>query len=285
MKKMKVLVTGYNGQLGYDVIKLLKEKNIDCIGVDKDDFDLLNETETKTFIINQEPNVIIHCAAYTNVDKAEDEKRLCYNINVNGTKYVAEAAKILKCKIIYISTDYIFSGDGDKPFNVTDKAKPINYYGKTKYLGELEVKNATDSYFIVRVSWVFGINGHNFVKTMLRLGNTKDNINVVDDQIGSPTYTVDLAKLLLEMLYSDKYGIYHATNEGFCSWYDFAVKIFEYSRKNIDVKKVDSSAFKTIASRPLNSRLSKSSLQENGFCRLRKWEDALKEYIETITDN
>ena len=224
---MKVLVTGADGQLGYDVVKKLKELNIEHIGVDKEDFDLTNENETKEFILDYKPDVIVHCAAYTDVDQAEVERELCYKVNVEGTKYAAEAAKELGAKMLYISTDYVFDGQGEEPFKVTDQPNPINYYGETKYQGEQEVQKLLDKYFIVRTSWVFGAHGDNFVKTMLELGKERDEISVVADQYGSPTYTGDLAKLIVEMIKTDKYGAYHATNEGFCSWYEFAKKIFK----------------------------------------------------------
>jgi dTDP-4-dehydrorhamnose reductase len=192
---MKVLVTGYKGQLGFDVIKRLRISNIDCIGVDIDDFDITNEKQTNDFILNYNPEVVVHCAAYTAVDKAEEDKVKCYNINVLGTRNIVKVCKKLDCKMVYISTDYIFDGQGDKAFEVDDIPDPINYYGESKYLGEKEVTNLLEKYFIIRISWVFGINGNNFIKSMLRLAETRDELSVIDDQIGSPTYTYDLAKL------------------------------------------------------------------------------------------
>lgn len=267
---MKVLVTGADGQLGYDVVKKLKEFAIEHIGVDKEDFDLTNEKGTKEFILDYQPDVIVHCAAYTDVDQAEDERKLCYQINVEGTRYVAEAAKKLDAKMLYISTDYVFDGQGEKPFEVTDKPNPINYYGETKYQGEQEVQNLLDKHFIVRTSWVFGEHGDNFVKTMLRLGKERDEISVVADQYGSPTYTGDLAELILKMIKTDKYGIYHATNEGFFSWYDFAKEILKAADVDVKVNPVSSDKFDTKAKRPRNSRLSKHSLISNGFDLLEK---------------
>lgn len=180
---MKVLVTGYKGQLGYDVVRALKEKHIDAIGVDRDEFDLTNEEATTSFIKKIHPDVIVHCAAYTAVDKAEEDKDLCYNINVLGTKYVASAAKEISAKVIYISTDYVFDGKGEEPFKSTDTPNPNNYYGLTKYLGEKEISAILSDYIIVRISWVFGINGHNFIKTMLKLSETRNELSVVSDQI------------------------------------------------------------------------------------------------------
>jgi len=276
---MKVLVTGADGQLGYDVVKKLKKLDIEHIGVDKEDFDLTIENETKEFILNYEPDVIIHCAAYTDVDQAEVERELCYQVNVEGTRYVAEIAKELDAKMLYISTDYVFDGQGEKPFEVTDQPNPINYYGETKYLGEQEVQKLLDKYFIVRTSWVFGEHGDNFVKTMLKLGKERDEISVVADQYGSPTYTGDLAKLIVEMIKTDKYGIYHATNEGFCSWYEFAKEIFKVAGIDIKVKPVSSKKFKSKATRPSNSKLSKKSLANNRFKLIDCFKQSINKFI------
>lgn len=271
---MKVLVTGVNGQLGYDLIKLLDSEGIEYLGTNRDSLDITNEEQVKRVIKDYNPDVVIHCAAYTAVDKAEDEKELCYSINVLGTKYVAEACKEINAKMVYISTDYVFDGEGEKPFEVTDKPNPINYYGQTKYEGELEVQKSLDRYFIVRISWVFGTNGNNFVKTMLRLGKERDEISVVADQIGSPTYTPDLAKLLVEMVKTDMYGVYHATNEGYCSWYEFAFEIFKQAGMDVKVNPIKTEEYPTRAKRPKNSRLHKSNLTT-----LENWKYALKHYI------
>jgi dTDP-4-dehydrorhamnose reductase len=274
---MKVLVTGANGQLGYDVVERLKKLNIEHIGVDRQDFDLTNEEQTKSFILNYKPDVVIHCAAYTAVDKAEDEKDICYAVNVLGTRYIAQACAKIQAKMVYISTDYVFDGEGEKPFEITDEPRPINYYGKTKYEGELEVKKYLDNAFIIRVSWVFGINGNNFVKTMLKLGKEREQLNVVSDQIGSPTYTYDLAKLISDMIFTEKYGTYHATNEGVCSWYEFACEIFKLVGIDVLVNPIKTEDYPTRAMRPKNSKLSKESL--NSFYRLPTWQDSLKKYI------
>jgi len=279
---MKILVTGADGQLGYDVVKKLKEFNIEHIGVDKEDFDLTNEKETKNFILNYQPDVIVHCAAYTDVDKAEVERELCYKVNVEGTKYVAESAKELKAKMLYISTDYVFDGQGEEPFEVTDQPNPINYYGETKFQGEQEVQNLLNKYFIVRTSWVFGKHGDNFVKTMLELGKERDEISVVADQYGSPTYTGDLAELILEMIKTSKYGIYHATNIGFCSWYEFAKEIFKVANIDIKVNPVISDEFDTDAKRPKNSRLSKQRLSDSCFGLLNKYNNSLGQFLEEL---
>jgi len=279
---LRVLVTGYNGQLGFDVVNLLKKTGIDCIGVDKDDFDLTSEEKTKKYIIDYKPDVIVHSAAYTQVDRAEDERELCYSVNVLGTRYIAECSEKLGSKLVYISTDYVFDGEKNEPYNVDDKPNPINYYGYTKYLGEIEVKNKVEKYFIVRTSWVFGKNGNNFVKIMLKLGKEKDELKVVSDQVGSPTYTGDLAKLIVDMIKTDKYGIYHATNEGYCSWYEFACKIFEIAGLDINVIPITSKEYPTKAKRPKNSRLSKESLDKAGFSRLRSWTEALTFFLTEI---
>jgi len=276
---MKVLVTGARGQLGYDVVERLKELNIEHVGVDKEDFDLTNEKETKEFIKNYKPDVIVHCAAYTAVDKAEDEKEFCHAVNILGTRYVAEACKEIDAKMVYISTDYVFDGEKDEPYEVDDKPNPINYYGLTKYLGEREVQNILKKYFVVRISWVFGKNGSNFVKTMLRLGQERKEVRVVCDQVGSPTYTYDLAKLLCEMIQTDKYGVYHATNEGYCSWYEFACEIFKTARMDVKVIPIKSDEYPTKAKRPKNSRLSKNRLELMRFNLLPHWRDALERYI------
>ena len=275
---MKVLVTGVNGQLGYDVVKRLQLQNIECLGVDIGDFDITEKDQVNKAVSEYMPDVVVHCAAYTAVDRAEDERELCHKINVTGTQNIADACRTVDAKMVYISTDYVFDGEGEKPFEVTDKPNPINYYGQTKYEGELAVQSTLQKYFIVRISWVFGINGNNFVKTMLRLGKERDQISVVVDQIGSPTYTYDLAKLLVEMIKTDKYGIYHATNEGYCSWYEFACEIFKQAGINTKVVPIKTEDYPTKAKRPKNSRLSKDTLCE--FKKLPKWEEALADFLK-----
>lgn len=279
---MKVLVTGAKGQLGYDVTNRLKKDNIEHLGVDVDTMDLLDEEQVKKIIVKYNPDVVIHCAAYTAVDKAEDEREVCYKVNVLGTRYVSEACKEIDAKMVYISTDYVFDGKGTKPFEVTDRPSPINYYGQTKYEGELEVQKCLDKYFIVRISWVFGINGKNFIKTMLKLGKEKGEVSVVSDQIGSPTYTYDLAELLIEMIKTDKYDIYHVTNEGYCSWYEFACEIFKIAGINARVKSIMSKDYPTRAKRPENSRMNKSRLVNEGFNKLPKWEEAITKFIDCL---
>lgn len=276
---MRVLVTGAGGQLGYDVVKRLEENNIECIGTNRNELDITNEAQTKEFITNYKPDVVVHCAAYTAVDRAEDERQICYQVNVLGTRYVAEACKEIDAKMVYISTDYVFDGDGEHPFEVTDTPNPINYYGQTKYEGELEVQKHVEKHFIIRISWVFGNNGNNFVKTMLRLGKERAEISVVADQIGSPTYTFDLAKLVVEMIWTEKYGVYHSTNEGFCSWYEFACEIFKQAGVDVKVNAIRTEDYPTKAKRPKNSRLSNKELRVNLLYMLPNWKTGLDHYL------
>lgn len=276
---MKVLVTGANGQLGYDVIKRLETEGIEYLGAGRNLLDITNEVQVKRVISTYNPDVVIHCAAYTAVDKAEDEKELCYAVNVLGTRYLAEACEEIDAKMIYISTDYVFDGEGDKPFEVSDKPNPINYYGQTKYEGELEVQRILEKNFIIRISWVFGSHGNNFVKTMLKLGKERDEISVVADQIGSPTYTYDLAKLLVKMIQTHKYGIYHVTNEGYCSWYEFACEIFKQAGMDVKVNPINTENYPTRAKRPKNSRLSMENTYQIGS--LKDWKHALKHFIKS----
>lgn len=276
---MKVLVTGISGQLGFDVVNELKNRNIEVIGASRENFDLTSETQIKSFIMTCKPNAVIHCAAYTAVDKAEDEVELAMKVNATATETIAQCCKELNAKMIYISTDYVFPGDGDNEYEVDDVKGPTNSYGKSKLKGEEAVQNILEKYFIVRISWVFGINGKNFVKTMLKLSETRNELKVVDDQIGSPTFTADLAHLLADMIQTDKYGIYHATNEGFCSWAEFASEIFRQAERDVKVIPVPSSEYPTKAIRPKNSRLSKKNLDNAGFKRLPSWRDAVGRYL------
>ena len=288
---MKVFVTGVKGQLGYDVMRELEKRGYnDAAGVDIEEMDITDGESVDKVITDSNPDVVIHCAAWTAVDLAEDEdkKDKVHLVNAVGTENIAKVCKKLDCKMIYISTDYVFDGQGTRPWEPDDERNPLNVYGQTKYEGELAVEKWLDKYFIVRIAWVFGQNGKNFVRTMLNLGKTHDKLTVVNDQIGSPTYTPDLAKLLVDMAESDKYGIYHATNEGFCSWYEFACEIFkqasEYDSvyKNVSVSPVTSDKYPSKAKRPSNSRMNKNKLTENGFERLPAWQDALRRYIDLI---
>lgn len=276
---MKVLVTGVKGQLGFDVCKELDRRKIENKGIDREDCDITDEKAVYDYIKNYAPDVVVHCAAYTAVDKAEDEKEICYNVNVKGTEYIARACKEIDAKMVYISTDYVFEGTGDKAYEVQDNTAPDNTYGITKYQGEEAVRKIVDKYFIIRISWVFGINGNNFINTMVKLGESRSELNVVADQIGSPTYTYDTALLICDMIATEKYGIYHATNEGYCSWADLAEYIFSVTGQKVLVHHIKSEEYPTKASRPKNSRLSKASLDNAGFKRLPDWQDAVKRYI------
>ena len=274
-----VLITGILGQLGFDLAKELTKRGVEYVAPSLEELELTTEAGAKNFILEKKPDVIAHCAAYTAVDKAESEAELAITVNGMGTRWVAEAAREVGAKMIYISTDYVFGGDGKIPYEVNDEKKPVNVYGRSKLLGEDAVNAIVEKHFIVRTSWVFGINGHNFIKTMLKLAETKDKLNVVNDQIGSPTYTVDLAKLLADMMATEKYGTYHATNEGFCSWAEFTREIFKQAGLKVEVDGIPTAEYPTPARRPFNSRLSKKSLDEAGFERLPTWQDALARYL------
>lgn len=277
-----IIVTGAKGQLGGDVCALLEEKGVSHKGIDRQELDITDKKAVKDYFSDKDFDVMIHCAAYTAVDKAEEESELCRKINAEGTEYLAEICKEKDAVMIYISTDYVYGGEGTEPFETDSEIRPLSVYGKTKALGEKAVTENCRKYFIVRTSWVFGEENRNFVATMLRLAESRNEISVVNDQIGSPTYSKHLARLLLQMAESDAYGIYHATNEGFCSWYDFAKNIFEIKNININLKGIPTEEYKTAAVRPKNSRLSKYCLDKAGFSRLPQWEDALKEYLSNI---
>ena len=280
---MKVLVTGVKGQLGYDVVRELQKRGHEAVGVDIDEMDITDAAAVERVITQTKPEAVIHCSAYTAVDRAEDDTETCRRVNVDGTENIAKICKKIDCKMLYLSTDYIFSGDGERPWEPDDEASPLNAYGQSKYDGELALKKYVDKYFIVRISWVFGINGNNFIKTMLRLGRENGAVKVVDDQIGSPTYTFDLARLLVDMIESDRYGAYHATNEGICSWYEFAKEIFRAAgMDNVSVTPVKSGEFPVKAKRPKNSRMSKEKLVTNGFSLLPAWQDAVARYIKEL---
>lgn len=293
---MKVLVTGVKGQLGFDVVNELKEKNIEAVGVDIEEMDITDKFSVNKVIKDVNPDAVIHCAAWTAVDAAEDEdkKDKVELVNVYGTQNIADVCKELDIKMMYISTDYVFNGGGTTPWQPDCKYyAPQNVYGQTKLDGELAVSNTLDKFFIVRIAWVFGKNGNNFIKTMLKVGKTHDQLKVVSDQIGTPTYTYDLAKLLVSMIVTDKYGYYHATNEGgYISWWDFTKEIFKqatelgyerYSEKNITVTPVTTEEYGVSkAKRPFNSRLDKTKLVANGFTPLPTWQDAVRRYLKEI---
>ena len=274
-----ILVTGSTGQLGSDVVKELLKRGYSTLSPNRSELNLCSEDNIRNYIINSNCEAIVHCAAYTQVDKAEDEKDLCIKINATATKHIAKCAKILDIPMIYISTDYVFDGTKDGKYTENDETNPINIYGESKLAGEKYVQEILDKYYIVRTSWVFNINGKNFIETMLRLSKANNQLSIVNDQIGSPTYTKDLSRLLVDMLETSKYGLYHATNEGYCSWYEFANTIFKLANINIDIKAINSNEYASRAKRPMNSKLSKDKLIEYGFKPLPHWEYALKDYL------
>lgn len=279
---MRILVTGVKGQLGHDVMNELAKRGHTGIGVDVEEMDITDAKKVEEVIKASEVDAVIHCAAYTAVDAAEDQVELCRKINAEGTENIAKVCKELDIKMMYISTDYVFDGEGTRPWEPDDERHPLNVYGQTKYEGELAVEKYLEKYFTIRIAWVFGVNGKNFIKTMLKLSETHSELNVVDDQIGSPTYTYDLAVLMVDMIETEKYGRYHATNEGLCTWYEFACEIFRQAGCSVKVNPVSSDEFPAKAKRPHNSRMDKSKLAENGFTPLPTWQDALKRYLEII---
>ena len=279
---MKVLVTGYGGQLGYEVVRLLESREVECRGVDVADFDLTNAESVYRCVQEYAPDVIVHCAAYTDVDKAESQPEICTAVNSSGTMNMARAALRVGAKMVYISTDYVFSGEGKKPFEINDPYGPKNVYGMSKVQGEDAVRSLMTRYFILRTSWVFGKNGKNFVRTMLRLGREKQELRVVCDQVGSPTYAKDLARVICDLIPTEKYGIYHVRNEGYLSWAEFAEMIMKKSGLNCRIIPVPSSEYPTPARRPLNSRLSARSLAKAGIAPMPSVEDALDRYLSEI---
>lgn len=280
---MKVFVTGVRGQLGYDVVNELEKRGHTAIGVDIEELDITDAEAVDKMITETAPDAVIHCAAWTAVDAAEDNEEKCRQVNAYGTENIAKVCKKLDCKMMYISTDYIFDGKGTRPWEPDDPVTtPLNVYGQTKYEGELAVRNNVEKFFIVRIAWVFG-KGKNFIKTMLNLAKTHDQLTVVNDQYGTPTYTYDLARLLVDMIETDKYGNYHATNEGgYITWYDFACEIFRQAGIDIEVEPVSSAQYAAKAKRPENSRMNKQKLVDNGFELLPDWKDALRRYLGTL---
>lgn len=279
---MRALVTGVRGQLGFDVIREGEKRGLEMFGTDVENMDITNTGQVSQVIRDWKPDVVIHCAAYTSVDAAEDNQTECYKINVEGTHNIAETCGKLDIPLMYFSTDYIFDGQGKNFWREGDEKNPLNIYGQTKYEGELAVQEFVQKYFILRISWVFGTNGNNFIKTMLRLGKERGIVGVVADQVGSPTYTYDLAKLIIDMIKTKKYGIYHVTNSGICSWYEFACEIFRQADMDVKVVPLKSSEYPVKAIRPLNSRMSKEKLVEAGFKMLPDWKDALSRYLRVI---
>ena len=300
---MKFFVTGVGGQLGHDVMNELIGRGHEGVGSDIQEsyggvadgsavtkapyvaLDITDRAAVERVITDVKPDAVIHCAAWTAVDLAEDPEKAekVRAINVGGTQNIADACKKLGCKMTYISTDYVFDGQGTRPWEPDDPVvKPLNVYGQAKYDGEVAVEKYAPKHYIVRIAWVFGLNGKNFIKTMLNLGKTHDTLTVVDDQIGTPTYTYDLARLLVDMLEKEEYGKYHATNEGICTWYEFACEIFKQAGMNVSVAPVSSDEYPAKAKRPSNSRMDKSKLTANGFTPLPTWQDALSRYLKEI---
>ena len=281
--QLRVLVTGVGGQLGYDVCQELKRREMEYLGTSSADMDITDRKAVRKKILEYHPDAVIHCAAYTAVDRAEEEPERAFAVNEQGTCNIAKVCKEINAKLLYISTDYVFPGTGVKPYEIDGPTGPVNVYGKSKLAGEQAVKETLENYFIVRTSWVFGSHGNNFVKTMLRLGQTQHTVQVVNDQIGSPTYTADLAPLLCDMVRTEKYGIYHATNEGYCSWAEFAGAVFQHAGQAVIVEGISTTDYTAAkAVRPLNSRLSKQSLEEAGFPPLPTWQDALERFVWEI---
>ena len=288
---MKYLITGYKGQLGYDIKRELLKRGVDeksILAVDREEMDITNKEAVFKVILDFRPDIIFHCAAYTAVDKAEDDEDNAYNVNVTGTKNIVDASLEINSTVIYMSTDYVFDGTKEGYYTEEDEVNPKSVYGKTKYLGEEEVRR-NKKHFITRISWVFGINGHNFIKTMLKLSDNHKEVNVVNDQIGSPTYTVDLAKILVDMSNTTKYGTYNVTNDLYCSWAEFAKDIFAINNKDVKVNEVSTEEYLKItntkqAYRPRNSKLSKEKLVNMGFTMLPSYKDALRRYKEELNN-
>ena len=281
-KEMKVLVTGYNGQLGWEVVRILEERGVECRGVDVGDFDLTDGPAVKAYVREYGPDVIVHCAAYTAVDKAESEPEYCAAVNGNGTMNMVRAALSVGARMVYISTDYVFSGEGEEPWQEDSPYDPRNVYGLSKVQGEIAVRSLMKRYYLIRTSWVYGIHGKNFVRTMRRLGREKSEVRVVRDQVGSPTYAPDLARVICDLIGTEQFGIYHVTNEGYMSWARFAQLIMAGSGLSCRVVPVPSSEYPTPARRPLNSRLSREKLLETGIEPMPTVENALGRFLEEL---
>ena len=282
---MKILVTGVNGQLGHDVVKELEKRGIEAVGVDIQEMDITDAGSVDRVIRQTAPDSVIHCAAYTAVDAAEDNEEACRRVNADGPRNIAKLCKELDIPMLHISSDYVFDGKGTQSWKPEDPCNPQSVYGLTKYEGEEAVRELLAKYFIVRITWTFGVNGKNFVKTMLNLSKNHTTVRVVNDQFGSPSYTYDLAKLLADMVLTDKYGTYHATNEGICSWYEFACAIYREAGLEMNVVPVTTEEYGAKAKRPANSRMDKEKLTENGFRRLPTWQDALSRYIKALRES
>ena len=279
---MRVFVSGKSGQLGHDLCALLSERGYETLGTSSKELDIRDREGVFSLLNDFKPEFIMHCAAYTAVDKAEEDAELCFAINEGGSENFCLWAREHEVPLLYVSTDYVFPGEGKSFYETDDEKRPLGIYGLSKLRGEEVIEKLLKNYYIVRTSWVFGINGKNFVKTMLRLSEEREEISVVSDQIGSPTYTKDLAETLVALMESGRFGVYHATNEGICSWAEFAAETLRLAGKSTRIKEIRTSEYKTAAKRPLNSRLSKKSLDEAGIPRLPHWKDALKRYLEEL---
>jgi len=278
----KFLVTGAGGQLGHDVAEELERRKLQYLAPSHSELDITSNQSVVDYFESNDFSAVIHCAAWTNVDLAETQEERCRDVNVKGTLYLTDACMRKDIPILFVSTDYVFDGSGNEPWKIDDETNPINAYGLSKRDGE-EIVRLYRKHFIVRTSWVFGINGKNFIKTMMKLSKEKEKITVVDDQFGSPTYTRDLAPLLIDIMSSEKFGTYHAHNEGFCSWYDFAVKVMECIGSKTAVEPISSNEYPSGTKRPMNGRLDTSSLPDNGFGKLPKWEDAVERYLNQLS--
>lgn len=279
---MKVAVTGASGQLGKDLVEILRLRGFDVYGFSRTELDICNMKQCQQVLESLRPDVIIHSAAYTAVDQAESEQDRAYEVNAFGTRNIAVCAERIGAKLVYISTDYVFDGTGQIPYKEFDSTNPSGVYGKSKHAGELLVSSLSHKYFIVRTSWVYGYYGNNFVKTMLKLGKERDSLKVVNDQVGSPTYTVDLSHFVMELIQTEKYGIYHASNSGACSWYEFAKAIFEVSGLTVKVEPCTTEEFPRPAPRPKYSVMDHMSIRTNGFEDLPAWRDALNRFLEKL---
>ena len=284
-RNMKVFVTGVKGQLGHDIMLELERQQLAGVGVDIEEMDITDPAAVRRVITEAAPDAVIHCAAWTAVDAAEDNEAQCRKVNAEGTANIAEVCRDRKLPMMYFSTDYVFNGEGERPWEPEDPAEPLNIYGQTKYEGEQAVRSLVpDRHFILRIQWVYGLNGKNFVKTMLKLSEDHDRLTVVNDQVGSPTYTPDIARLAVDMIQTDRYGTYHVANQGLCSWYEFAREIFRQAGKQVEVVPVSSEAYAAKAKRPHNSRMNLEKVEKNGFRPLPAWQDALARYLKELAE-
>ncbi|HDR5348736.1 dTDP-4-dehydrorhamnose reductase [Bacillus cereus group sp. MYBK59-1] len=279
---MKVLVTGAKGQLGKDVVSLLKEQTWEVFGFGREELNITDEKQVSEKVLLIQPDIIIHTAAYTQVDQAESDEEAAFKVNAEGTKYLAQAAEAVGAKFCYVSTDYVFDGTKDTPYKADDQTNPQTVYGKSKLVGEQYTQEYCSKSYIVRTSWVFGLYGNNFVKTMLRLAEENKELGIVHDQVGSPTYTTDLARFIISLVQTDKYGVYHGSNSGVCSWYEFAKEIFKQSNIEIVVNPLKTEDFPRPAARPKYSVLDKGMIEENGFESLQNWKEALKDFLKKL---